>query len=72
MVDGLVFAKDVHLSRPGRDRALLHRLMAGLVTVIKPDFSIEYGWMEALECSLLAPLDDDLPAFGWAKQQGIL
>jgi len=62
LVDGLVFAKDVHLSRPGRDRALLHRLMAGLVTVIKPEFGIECGWMEALECSPLAPLDDDLPA----------
>ena len=61
LVDGVVSAKDIHLSRPSRDLALFHRLLAGMAQSINPEFGIENGWMQAFDCSPLAPLDKGLP-----------
>ena len=60
-VDGMVFAKDIHLSRPSRDLALFKRLLANMDESIRPEFGIENSWMQAYDCSPLAPLDDALP-----------
>ncbi len=67
LVDGMVFTKDVHLSRPSRDISLFQRLLASMADAINPEFGIENGWMQALECSPLAPLDSDLPQLADAQ-----
>ena len=41
----MVFAYDVHLSRPSRDAALFHRLLANASDRINPEFGLERdGW----------------------------
>ncbi|MDC1383289.1 DNA polymerase Y family protein [Candidatus Puniceispirillum sp.] len=67
LVDGLVFAHDVHLSYPSRDVASFHRLLANASDKINPEFGLEMGWMEMLDCSPLAPLEITLPRM--ARQQ---
>ena len=70
LVDKRVFAYDVHLSRPSRDLALFHRLLANASDRINPEFGLETGWMEALDCSPLAPLDTALPRMVGQQQDG--
>ena len=67
LVDGLVFTHDVQLSYPSRDVTSFHRLLANASDKINPEFGLEMGWMEVLDCSLLAPLETTLPRM--AKQQ---
>ena len=57
LVDEMVFTYDVHLSRPSRDVALFHRLLANASDRINAEFGLEMGWMEALDCSPLAPIE---------------
>ena len=68
--DGLAFSHDVHLSRPSRDAALFHRLLANASDKINPEFGLEMGWMEALDCSPLAPLETALPRMAGQQQDG--
>ena len=70
LVDGLAFAHDVHLSRPSRDVTLFHRLLANVNDRINPEFGVEMGWMEALDCSPLTPLDTALPRLTSPRQDG--
>ena len=60
LVDGGRHRHDIHLSRPSRQSALFHRLLAGVSDRINPEFGIEAGWMQAHDCSPLAPLDQPL------------
>ena len=60
LVDGGRYRHDIHLSRPSRQAALFHRLLAGVTDRINPEFGIETGWMRAHDCSPLAPLDQPL------------
>ena len=60
LVDGGRRRHDIHLSRPSRQAALFHRLLAGLSDRINPEFGIETGWMQAHDCSPLAPIDQPL------------
>jgi protein ImuB len=60
LVDGGRHCHHIHLSRPSRQAALFHRLLAGLSDWITPEFGIETGWMQAHDCSLLAPVDQPL------------
>ena len=60
LVDGERHRHDIHLSRPSRQAALFHRLLAGVSDRINPEFGIEAGWMQAHDCSPLAPLDQPL------------
>jgi protein ImuB len=60
LVDGGRHRHDMHLSRPSRQAALFHRLLAGVSDHINPEFGIEAGWMQAHDCSPLAPLDQQL------------
>jgi protein ImuB len=69
LVDGLVFAHDVRLSRPNRDAALFHRLLANANDRINPEFGLEMGWMEAFDCSPLAPVETVLPHMAMQQQQ---
>ena len=71
LVDGLVFAHDVHLSRPSRDVTLFHRLLANASDKINPEFGLEMGWMESLDCSPLAPLDTALPHMMLQRHDGV-
>ncbi len=71
LVDGLVFSHDVHLSRPSRDVALFHRLLANVSDKINPEFGLEVGWMEALNCSPLAPIETALPSIARQQQDGL-
>ena len=71
LVDGLVFAHDVHLSRPSRDATLFHRLLANASDKINPEFGLEMGWMESLDCSPLAPLDTALPHMMLQHHDGV-
>ena len=68
LVDGMVFAHDVHLSRPSRDVHLFQRLLANASDKINPEFGLEMGWMESLDCSPLAPLDTALPRLTIERQ----
>ena len=70
LVDEMVFTYDVHLSRPSRDVALFHRLLANASDRINPEFGLEKGWMEALECSPLAPIETALPLMNGQQQDG--
>ena len=70
LVDEMVFTYDVHLSRPSRDVALFHRLLANASDRINPEFGLETGWMEALDCSPLAPIETVLPRMAGQKQDG--
>ncbi|NBW05608.1 MAG: DNA polymerase Y family protein [Alphaproteobacteria bacterium] len=60
LVDGGRHRHNIHLSRPSRQSALFHRLLAGVSDRINPEFGIEAGWMQAHDCSPLAPLDQPL------------
>ena len=60
LVDGGRHCHHIHLSRPSRQAALFHRLLAGLSDRINPEFGIETGWMQAHDCSSLAPVDQPL------------
>ena len=60
LVDGGRHCHHIHLSRPSRQAALFHRLLAGLSDRINPEFGIETGWMQAHDCSPLAPVDQPL------------
>jgi len=55
-VDGLVMARDLHLSRPRRDAAGFRRLLADAGEAINPEFGLERMWMEAHDCSPQAPV----------------
>ena len=70
LVDEMVFTYDVHLSRPSRDVALFHRLLANASDRINPEFGLETGWMEALDCSPLAPIEIALPRMNGQQQDG--
>ena len=70
LVDKMVFTYDVHLSRPSRDVALFHRLLADSSNRINPEFGLETGWMEALDCSPLAPIETTLPRMVGQPQDG--
>ena len=70
LVDEMVFAYDVHLSRPSRDAALFHRLLVNASDRINPEFGLETGWMEALDCSPLAPIETVLPRLVGQQQDG--
>jgi protein ImuB len=70
LVDEMVFTYDVHLSRPSRDVALFHRLLANASDRINAEFGLEMGWMEALDCSPLAPIETILPRMAGQKQDG--
>ena len=59
-VDGGCGHKYIHLSRPSRERDLLHRLLAGVGDGINPEFGIETAWMQAHECSPLTPVTQPL------------
>ena len=56
LLDGGVGVKDVHLSRPNRDNAAFHRLLADVSENINPEFGLEMAWMEAHGCSPQAPV----------------
>ena len=60
LVDGGRHRHNIYLSRPSRQAALFHRLLAGVSDRINPEFGIEAGWMQAHDCSPLAPLDQPL------------
>ena len=68
LVGEMGFAYDVHLSRPSRDAALFQRLLANASDRINPEFGLETGWMEALDCSLLAPTAKALPRMAGQQQ----
>ena len=70
LVDGLVFAHDIHLSRPSRDATVFHRLLANVSDRVNPGFGLEKGWMEALDCSPLAPFQTTLPLMAGQQQDG--
>ena len=70
LLDGPAFVHDVHLSRPSRDVVLFHRLLANASDKIKPEFGLEIGWMEALDCSPLDPLETDLPRIAGQQKDG--
>ena len=55
-VDGTVLVHDTHLSRPSRDVAAFHRLLADVGATIDPEFGLENAWMEARFCSPQAPV----------------
>ena len=60
LVDGGRHRHNIYLSRPSRQAALFHRLLAGVSDRINPEFGIEAGWMQAHDCSPLVPLDQPL------------
>jgi len=60
LVDGGRHRHYIHLSRPSRQAALFHRLLAGLSDRINPEFGIETAWMQAHETSPLAPVNQPL------------
>ena len=45
--DGQIGRLYFNLSRPGRDRAILHRLLAGATERIDAEFGIDYSWLHA-------------------------
>jgi protein ImuB len=45
--DGQIGRLYFNLSRPGRDRAILHRLLAGATERIDVEFGIDYSWLYA-------------------------
>ena len=55
-VDGTILVHDTHLSRPGRDVAAFHRLLATAGAAIDPEFGLECAWIEAHLCSPQAPI----------------
>ena len=55
-VDGTIFAHDTHLSRPSRDAAAFHRLLADASEAVDPEFGLESTWMEAHGCSPQMPV----------------
>ena len=59
-----------NLSRPNRDAALFHRLLANASDRINPEFGLEMGWMEAFDCSPLAPIETALPRMTGREQDG--
>ena len=56
LVDDTIGTKDVHLSRPSRDEAAFHRLLAEASDAIDPGFGVERTWMEAHGCSPQSPV----------------
>lgn len=60
LVNGGRHCHYINLSRPSRQATLFHCLLAGLSERINPEFGIETGWMQAHDCSPLAPLNRPL------------
>jgi len=55
-VDGTTLLRDTHFSRPSRDAAAFHRLLAAAGQAIDPEFGLEKAWIEALDCSPQTPV----------------